>query len=321
MFEWILNGGGVPEVIGEWVETTTFTSGGRGVALSADGELFTSQGDSGQIVVAYVDGQGSTLNRFNGTGTWGESICLAPDGSILLISDPDNKRVMLYKRTSGSYSLLKSIVGTGAHFGIFATMTATVDTLLISDGGKSYIYKHGGDFDYVLVQTFNRSIRTASFSSDGNVLAYGESGRWYLYGRDVDGLYINTNSQLGTSNTFIDCKFINNDDRLYLGGNGGGRFAEKGVDGVYRLIPGLTVPSNTYADISQDGVVFVTSGGDTATIYHYNSETGKYEYKVAFKDIGTYGRSSNKMCKISDDGTLIIVGDNAWNRVHVYRYK
>lgn len=330
MMEWILNGGGVPEVLGEYVHRATFNSSnesryGYSCDLSGDTSVMAVGAIwSGKMHIynRQLDGTYEEIQTISGGRTTrvGRSVAISGDGLVLAmvgdIQHPVGTMNIYTLDVDGQY-LLSGNFTLSAGGGFSCGISHDGGVVVAGDNvtSKAYIYAAIGNGSYEQVQVLSGSgyFGTATgISSDGLTVAIGSYGAKTvtIFTSDGSGLY--TSSQVisgNASNYGIHLHISSDGSTLIIAGTDRqyNIFCKK--EGVYTLLQ--TAPGD-------DGGC--SSSGDGGVVLFgksvYIRGDDELYTKLQTLSIDVY---SGKC--ISEDGVTIIGGNYNLDKLDLYKYE
>lgn len=341
MFEWILNGGGVPTIKGGWTLVGEFNSitgsYGARVGVSGDGgTVLTSAHQNSELWIYIRDPNGSFIHKqtIASAGSFGYAAAISFDGSRLVVGPGSGNSLLIYTRDGGGGYNLTQTIYQGNLFGYNVRMSNDGVTLVSSAYGRSevFIYILGGDGTFTLRQTLSST--------------YSSYGKYLLLSKDGKVLVIQSNSRTGSQRDVTIFKLSANGQfqlstgltgHAYYGSVGGisgdgetiallhtlsevGIYRPSKTTGKYELKQSISVAgSGGSLDLSVDkSILFLGTSTDAKLLIYELDQSGVYVPTDELDhDIIRY----NGFCSVSDNLDTLVIGDSANKTCHIYQYK
>lgn len=304
MFEWIIDGGRMPEIGGEFIHVADISRSdllfGGSIATSRDGDVVVVGGRNAAFIYS------SLIFTQQIKGIW---VTMSEDGATIATADHNINTVWVYTRQmNGSYTLSQTIVGPDrSRFGNHLTLSPDGTVLLIGESLTGALKFYSKDSStYVLKQTMAGDGPVPSSNIDGSIIVSsdlsGTSSR--VYKRNAAGLY-EQSQQLDDGRGKI------TGDGNYIVGKG--FILSATSDGTY-IPSAFTVSFNNIPLTSYDSSVLVDLYiGDRVEV-HSNMAFEDPQVILA-PDLPSYGQGIH----LSPDGNLLLVGARFEKVVKVYR--
>jgi len=295
---------------------------GISVAVNADGDSIISGASVGTSPNYY-----SSVHHFqyDGASTWtptrfstnitldgfGDSVCISADGRTMVVGIPNNDKVYVYTRTSGStttWSAPTVIQRSGAYkFGFSVAITADGKTLAVgtpyenSNRGTVYIYK------YILgswIYTSNISAKyvsaignvqvgeSVSLSAEGNTLLASSS---YA---DIDS------SNINSGEAYVFTGYTGTDSANWING------LEIPVVPAYTSQTSETIDMRKTMDVSADGSTMVqlnTTDSANYAVDVYKKIGTSWTYNTTIRSVAANDLFGTSIA-INGNGTRFVVG-------------
>lgn len=346
--EWILNGGGVPVVIGEYTHRQSLSEGtskknyGSYNYLSGDAlKLAASEMDNGRVFIYTRDSENSefTLSQILTlpSGQFGFVGAISHDGTYLAVGSTDSSAgVVVYELQGSGLYVEKQRLAIGPNFPRGKlTMSKDGGLLLgyISGGAAVHVYRRqtGGLYDYVgVVEGVTDYFGHNSCISDDNkwlfctdyrvgevhVFKVDDLGIYQLVQVLTDGAVLN-----GSYGGSVDCSA--DGGRLIVGQSSVNRvhYFTRGMDNKYTLKQTL---SGGTGRTFFGGVVILSRSNDRLFVGHYGISTVRIydltgDVYVESQDRLRYtGNFGVGLAVGFEGGTLVVGGDP--EKVHIFKY-